>query len=134
MTLLIKTRVDLVLFALGAMGLTALVLTGCGKKEEPPKADPSAPAVYMKDPVFRKELSEKRQELQAIVAERKPLADRMQELAREHNENLAELRKIPEWNELNEKVVALNAKYKAARQHQLKIVSDRLAPKKEISK
>lgn len=135
MTFLKRTRLRLVPFALGAMALSALVLAGCGK-EEKPAVDPASPASYMNDTAFRQQVADKRKELLAIVAERKPLADRMQELVREHNENLAELQKIPEWNELHKKVVALNEKYEATKRRQLAIVRDRLAPKgtKTISK
>ena len=116
------------------MGLVVLFLAGC-RKEEKPAVPPSSPESYMKDPVFRKELSDKRKELQAIVAERKPLADRMQELIKEHGEDLAALQKIPEWNELHKKVTALNKKYEETRARQLKVVRERLTPeKKDISK
>ena len=81
----------------------------------------------MNDPVFRKQIADKRKELQAIVAERKPLADRMQELIKEHGQDLAALQKIPEWNDLHKKVVELNAKYEAVRTRQLKIVRERIS-------
>lgn len=105
-----------------------LFLAGCRKEEAKPETPASSPQSYMNDPVFRKQISDKRQELQRIVAERKPLADRMQELVKEHGEDLAALQKIPEWNELHAKVVALNKKYEEVRARQLGIVRDRLAP------
>ena len=113
------------------MGMIALFLAGCRKEEKAsskPAIPASVPASYMNDPVFRKQLEEKRKELQAIVAERKPLADRMQELVKAHGEDLAALQKIPEWNELHKKVVELNAKYEEVRKRQLKIAANRLAP------
>ena len=116
-------------FALCAMGLVVLFLAGCRKEEKEPEIPASSPASYMKDPAFRKQLEEKRKELQAIVKERKPLADRMQELVKEHGEDLAALQKIPEWNDLHKKVVALNAKYQEVRARQLKVVRERIAPK-----
>ena len=131
----ICTRVKLVPFVLCAMGALMLFLAGCRKEEAKPAIPASSPASYMNDPVFRKQLEEKRKELQAIVAERKPLADRMQALVKEHGENLAALQKIPEWNELHKKVVALNARYEEVRKRQLKVVRERITPvKKEISK
>ena len=122
------TRARLVPFVLCAIGVLSLVLPGCRKDEKAPEIPASSPASYMNDPVFRKQLSDKRKELSAIVAERKPLADRMQELVKEHGEDLAALQKIPEWNELYKKVTALNKKYEEVRTRQLKIVKDRLTP------
>ena len=117
------------------MGLALLFLAGCRKEEKKPETPASSPASYMNDPVFRKQISEKRKELQRIVAERKPLADRMQELVKEHGEDLAALQKIPEWNDLYKKVTALNKKYEEVRARQLKVVRERLTPeKKDISK
>ena len=109
------------------MGVLSLVLPGCRKEEKKPEIPASSPASYMNDPVFRKQVSDKRKELQAIVAERKPLADRMQELVKAHGEDLAALQKIDEWNELHKKVTALNAKYEEVRTRQLKIVKDRIS-------
>ena len=123
-----RTRARLVPFVLCMMGLVVLFLAGCRKEEKAPEIPASSPASYMNDPVFRKQLEEKRKELQAIVAERKPLADRMQELVKAHGEDLAALQKIPEWNELHKKVVELNAKYEEVRKRQLKIAANRLAP------
>lgn len=113
------------------MGVLSLVLPGCRKEEKKPEIPASSPASYMNDPDFRKQVSDKRKELQAIVAERKPLADRMQELVKEHGEDLAALQKIPEWNELYKKVTALNKKYEEVRTRQLKVVRERIAPKKK---
>ena len=110
------------------MGALVLSLAGCRKEEAKPEIPASSPASYMNDPVFRKQLSDKRKELSAIVAERKPLADRMQELVKEHGEDLAALQKIPEWNDLYRKVTALNKRYEEVRARQLKVVRERLAP------
>ena len=88
----------------------------------------------MKDPVFREQLASKRKELQRIVMERKPLADRMQELVREHGEDLAALQKIAEWTNLYEKVTALNKRYEELSKQQIKVLRNRITPTKEISK
>ena len=109
------------------MGVLSLALPGCRKDEKAPEIPASSPASYMNDPEFRKQISDKRRELQAIVKERRPLADRMQELVREHGEDLAALQKIDEWNELYRKVTALNRKYEEVRARQLKIVKDRIS-------
>ena len=122
------------------MGALTLILSGCGRDEqaaETPVALPTnSPAVYMKDPVFRQQLEEKRKELLAIVNERAPLMDRMQALVREHGKDLAALQKISEWNDLHKKVTELNAKYEAVRQRQLVIAAKRLNPsaEKKVSK
>ena len=109
------------------MGMSFMFLAGCRKEKE--QAIPaSSPESYMKDPAFIKELEAKRHELSAIVAERKPLADRMQALVKEHGGDLASLQKIPEWTNLYQRVTALNAKYQEVRKRQLKFVGDRLKP------
>ena len=123
----LRTRARLVPFALCATGALMMFLAGCRKEEAKPETPASSPASYMNDPVFRKQVADKRKELQAIVAERKPLADRMQALVKEHGEDLAALQKIPEWNDLHKKVVELNAKYEAVRARQLKIVRERIS-------
>ena len=118
-------------FVLCAMGVAVLFFAGCRKEEKGPVVTAPSPAEYMKDPAFRKQLEEKRKELQAVVKERAPLVARMEALVREHGENLAELQKIPEWGELHKKVTALNAKYEAVRKRQLKIAAERIAPKRK---
>ena len=125
--MIMRTRVRLVPFVLCAIGVLSLVLPGCRKEEKKPEIPASSPASYMNDPVFKRELEDKRRELSAIVKERKPLADRMQELVKEHGEDLAALQKIPEWNELYKKVTALNKKYEEVRTRQLRIVRDRIS-------
>ena len=107
------------------MGIMMFVLSGCKKEEEAPSYSPVS---YMKDPVFREKLATKRKELQKIGAELKPLQDRMQELAEAHNNDLAALQTIREWNDLHAKVTALNAKYEELRKQQLSVVRGRLTP------
>lgn len=129
--MLTRTRVRLVpCFALCATGLLLFVLVGCRKEQEKPVPSPNSPAAYMNDPVFRKAISDKRAELQAIVKERQPLAERMQALVKEHGENLAVLQEIPEWKDLYEKVKALNVKYEEVRRRQLAIARERLGKEK----
>ena len=126
MMMRIRTRARLVPFVLCTMG-ALLFLAGCRKEEKAPEIPASSPASYMNDPAFRKQLSDKREELQAIVSERKPLADRMQELVREHGEDLSKLQQIPEWTNLHQRVRALNAKYEEVRTRQLRIVRERIS-------
>ena len=119
-------------FALCATGVVLCCLSGCRKEAEVPS---SAPESYMKDTNFLHQVSDKRKELQAIANERLPLVRRMEELIKEHGEDLAKLQKIDEWNGLHQKVVELNAKYQEVRKRQLKLVGERIAPpKKGISK
>ena len=131
----ICTRAKLVSFVLCTTGALLLFLAGCRKEEKAPEIPASSPESYMRDTNFLNQVSAKRKELQAIVAERKPLVKRMEELIRAHGEDLAALQKIDEWNDLHKKVTALNAKYEEVRARQLKIVGSRIAPaKKGISK
>ena len=131
----ICTRAKLVPFVLCTTGALLLFLAGCRKEEKAPEIPASSPESYMRDTNFLNQVSAKRKELQAIVAERKPLVKRMEELIRAHGEDLAALQKIDEWNDLHKKVTALNAKYEEVRARQLKIVGSRIAPaKKGISK
>ena len=109
------------------MGLVVLFLAGCRKEEKAPEIPASSPASYMNDPVFRKQLADKRKELSAIVNERNPLVKRMEALIKEHGQDLAALQKIPEWNDLHRKVVELNAKYEEVRTRQLKIMRERIS-------
>ena len=113
------------------MGILLLSLAGCRKEEKAPEIPASSPKSYMNDPVFRKQLSDKRKELAAIVNERRPLVERMEALIKEHGQNLAALQKIPEWNDLHKKVVELNAKYEETRARQLRIMRERINPERE---
>ena len=127
-------RLKLVPLVLCTMGLVTLFFVCCRKKEKAPEIPVSSPAAYMKDPAFRQQLADKRKELQAIVKERAPLVARMEELVKSNREDLAVLQKIPEWNDLHKKVVALNAKYEEVRTRQLEVVRERIAPKGQSGK
>lgn len=113
------------------MGVGVLCFSGCKKEAEPPA---NSPAVYMKDAEFRKQLADKRKELQAIVNEREPLVKRMEELVKSNHADAAVLEKLPEWKDLHAKVVALNTKFEETRKSQLEIVRKRLVPVNEVSK
>lgn len=119
--------------ALVAAGACALVFIGCEKASPPVEPPRESPASYMNDPKFRQAVADARKELQAIAAERKPLADRMQELIRLHGEDAAKLQEVPEWVDLHKQVTALNKRYEEARQRQLAIVRERLTPQKPQS-
>lgn len=116
--------------ALVVASVCALVFVGCEKASPPVEPPRESPASYMNDPKFRQAVADARKELQAIAAERKPLADRMQELIRQHGEDAGKLQNVPEWVALHKKVTALNKRYEEARQRQLTIVRERLTPSK----
>lgn len=113
-----------------ALGALALFFQGCEKVSPPQEPPRESPASYMNDPQFRKEVADARKELQAIAAERKPLADRMQELVKEYGEDVGKLQNVPEWVELHKKVLALSGRYEEVRKRQLATVRDRISPKK----
>lgn len=117
--------------AIVALGALALAFQGCEKASPPAEPPRESPASYMRDPQFRKAVSDARQELQRIAAERKPLADRMQELVNQHGEDLGKLQNVREWVELHKKVTALNARYEEVRKRQLATVRDRIAPQEK---
>lgn len=117
-------------FACAALGALALVFQGCEKAAPPSEPPRESPASYMNDPVFRKEVADARKELQRLAAERKPLADRMQELVKQYGEDLGKLQNVPEWVELHRKVSELTRRYDEVRKRQLATVRDRLTPKK----
>ena len=125
--MMMRTRARLVPFALAATGIVLLSLAGCRKEEKAPEVPASSPKSYLKDPAFMGQLAEKRKELSAIVAERAPLVERMEQLIKEHGQDLAALQKIPEWNDLHKKVVELNAKYEEVRARQLKVLRERIS-------
>ena len=125
------TRMKLVPFVLCMTGVLVLSLAGCRKEEAKPEIPPSSPQSYMNDTNFLGKVTAKRKDLQAIVRERAPLVKRMEELVRAHGKDLAALQRIPEWNELHAKVVALNAKYEETRKRQLKVVCERINPKRD---
>jgi len=110
------------------MGALVLCLQGCKRTEKPAEPPPHSPESYMNDPAFRKQLSDKRLEVQSLVTTRARLVKRMEELIASNGTDRAALEKIPEWNELHKKVSDLNAKIEETRQRQLKIFADRVAP------
>ena len=59
------------------MGLLSFFVAGCREEKKPvqPVADP--PAVYMKDPAFRKALDEQRAKMKSLFAQREPIVEKM---------------------------------------------------------
>ena len=125
----LQTCTSCVPVALCAAGLALFLLSGCEKKAPPPAEPPRhAPESYMNDPEFRKTIADDRKEMQRIMAKRKPLVDRMQELVNEHGEDEGKLQNVPEWVRLKREVRELNAQYEAAHRRQLSTVQERLRP------
>ena len=136
-----RTSRYLVPFALGAMALFAVVLTGCSREEEPPKppvmkADP--PSVYMKDKDFRAALDEKRAERQQVLGVREKLLAELEKRVDAMRAKMPgaddaavkkELEKDPEWNSLIKKIEDANAAFDDNRKATTKIVGDRIAPR-----
>jgi len=124
------------------MGAFTLCFQGCKRDEASAEPPPHSPESYMNDPAFRKQLSDKRLEVQALVTTRARLVKRMEEIAASNGIDRATLaqaaasnataratlEKIPEWNELYSKVSDLNAKIGETRQRQLRIFADRVTP------
>lgn len=115
--------------ALCATGLALFFLAGCERKAPPPAEPPRhAPESYMNDPEFRKTIADDRKEMQRIMAKRKPLVDRMQELVEQYGEDEGKLQNVPEWVRLKREVKDLNAQYEAVHKRQLATVQERLRP------
>lgn len=127
-----------------AIGLWAIVFTGCEKKADTPPPPPHSPESYMNDPAFRKQLSTARVEHQKAVRSRNEIAKKMQAKvealkARLGTDDAAklkpELEKDAEWNDLLKQCQEANAKIAAQRKGTLGAVKERLTPpKKPISK
>ena len=133
MTLKKSTSQFLVPFALAAMGAFAFVFTGCEKRsdaDKAPAADPSSPAVYMKDESFRKGLSERRAAQQKLLAERATLIAKMEEMAKACGNDQAKIVRMPGWGALHKQVVELNEKYEQGRKEILEYTRKRIAPKR----
>ena len=137
------TRMKLVPFALCAMGAVALSLAGCRKEEAKPETPASSPASYMHDEAFRKTLADRRKVAYSIGADRAKVEERLNEMRRIIGDKLgttdrakveAALAENAEWRELQSKAKELDAAFERHRKETLRIVQERIAPKKEISK
>ena len=134
------TRTSLVPFALAVMGMFVLVLSGCRKGEEPASTSPEA---YMNDPVFRKKLSDKRQERTGYLVKRTELVGQMEKMIEAKKAEMpdaseaelkAALEKNPEWQSLYKRVADLTTAMEECGRRTDAIIRERLAPRKEISK
>lgn len=138
-----STSLILVPFVLCAMGLMSFFVAGCSdeKKAARPVADP--PSVYMKDTGFRKTLADQRGKIKELLAKRAPIVEKMQAMVQEARKKLnttddkkveVELKKNPEWEKLHAEVIEMNNMIEALRKATTKIVGERIAPKKPVSK
>ena len=134
------TRLWLVPFALVAMGLIALVFSGCRKEEEPVS---SSPEVYMNDPVFRQQLADGRKEREGFLVKRTELVRKLEQMVEAKKAALpgaddaavkAALEKDPEWNDLVRRVKDLTTAMNESGRRMDEVIRRRTAPKKEISK
>ena len=137
-----RTRLRLVPFALAAMGALAVALPGC-RKEEEEKPSPSSPAVYMNDPVFRKQLTDGRKEREGYIVSRTKLVREMEKMIEAKKAEMpnaddaaikAALEKDPSWNDLSKRVADLATAIEENQRKAQGIVRERLAPNKGISK
>ena len=124
------------------MGALAVALPGC-RKEEEEKPSPSSPAVYMNDPVFRKQLTDGRKEREGYIVSRTKLVREMEKMIEAKKAELpgaddaalkAALEKDPKWIDLSKRVADLAAAIKESGRRMDEVIRGRVAPKKEISK
>ena len=136
-----RTSKVLVPFALCAMGIFALVFTGCERKPEKQEPPRHAPESYMKDPVFRTALREQRAERhtleksQAIVVEKMTamIEAKKAELKTDDLEKVrTALEKDPEWKSLYQRCLDANQAIKEHRGKTLEMVRERITPQKPV--
>lgn len=138
-----RTSKYLVAFSLGVNVLALLCLVGCGREEAPAKPQAPArkvdpPSVYMKDPAFRKTLSDARCERNELARTRNELVARMEKMvdavkakmpgAADAAVKLA-LEKDAEWNSLYKRVADLGEAIDDNRRHLAEKVRERIAAK-----
>ena len=125
------------------MGVVSLVLAGCRKEEAKPDIPASSPKSYMHDEAFRKTLEERRKVACSIGADRAAVEERLNEMRRIIGDKLkttdrakveAALAGNAEWKSLQARAKELDAAFERHRKETLRIVRERIAPKKEISK
>ena len=125
------------------MGALAVALPGC-RKEEEEKPSPSSPAVYMNDPVFRKQLTDGRKEREGYIVSRTKLVREMEKMIEAKKAELpgaddaalkAALEKDPAWADLTKRLNDLTAAIRENGRAMDEEFRKRVAPTKEtISK
>ncbi len=138
-----RTSKILVPFALCAMGLVSFFITGCREEKKPSQTVVDPPSVYMKDPQFKNKLEEQRAKMRSLFERRSPIVDKMKLMideakAKLKTEDVAKieeaLKKTPEWEKLRKELEEVNNLINATRMATTKIVGERIAPKKAVSK
>ena len=126
-----------------ATGALVLFLAGCRKEEKAPEIPASSPASYMNDPVFRDKLGGQRKARNRLVAERGEYVEKMKAMVDAKKAELktddaakvkAALAESAEWKDLTGRYEELTKRIEEVRREQLKVVRDRITPKKDISK
>lgn len=119
--------------ALFAIGLSALVFTGCGKGE--PSPSPAAKS-YMDDPDFRQALKEKRDERVELASARNIVVKKMTAMIEAKKKELktddlaqvkAALEKDPEWQSLYQRCLDANQAIKEKRRESMGLARERLS-------
>lgn len=119
--------------ALFAIGLFALVFTGCGKGE--PSPAPAAKS-YMDDPVFRQALKEKRDERVELANARDIVVKKMTAMIEAKKAELktddlakvkAALEKDPEWQSLYKRCLDANQAIKEKRRESMSMVREKIS-------
>ena len=125
------------------MGALVIALPGCRKEKEEEKPSSSSPEVYMNDPVFQKALGDRRTERKDLVLARAKIVEEMKAKVDAMRAKMpgaddaavkAALGKDSEWTSLEQRVIDLNTALEENRRRTTRIVHDRLAPQKGISK
>ena len=120
--------------AFGAMGVLAFIFAGCERHEAP---SAQAPESYMKDPVFRSALKEKRVERNSLAKVRDTLVEKMTAMIEAKKAELktddlekvkAELEKDLEWKSLYQRCLDVNQAIEDNQKKTMGIVKRRLAP------
>lgn len=141
MYMTVRTSKFLVPFALCAMGVLVLVFTGCERKPEKQEPPRHAPESYMKDPVFRAALAERRGVRNELAKSRAIVVERMTAMIEAKKAELrtddlekvrAELEKDPEWKSLYERCVDANQAIEEQRKKTLGLVRERIVPQKPV--
>ena len=124
-------------FALCATGALMLFLAGCRKEEAKPETPASSPQSYMKDPVFRKQLKDRRMAAAEIGERRERVnaglaACRKRVAAALKTDDAkaidAALAKDETWQQLQAEGKAIDAEFMANHRERMRLVRERIAP------
>lgn len=141
MYMTVRTSKILVPFALCVMGSLALVFTGCERKPEKQEPPRHAPESYMRDPVFRAALAERRGVRNELAKSRAIVVERMTAMIEAKKAELktddlekvrVELEKDPEWKSLYQRCLDANQAIEEQRKKTLGLVRERIVPQKPV--